>query len=88
MARSEYTNVTKKDLLRYLRHLADQNSELILEKATKHALKLSHPNARRSYPVPINHPRMADWVVEATKKWLCDAGICTADEFNGGIKKK
>ncbi len=89
MGQKKYLNIDKLKLLAALSKLSREVSNLKIEVGSKHTIKLSHPNARRSYPVPVGHSKkLASWVVEGVMTWLKDCGACTEKRFDEILKIK
>lgn len=82
---SQFANVKHKRLIRFLKKLS-QESELVLEKASKHYYKLNYPFWQRPFPIPSRHSEVNKHTVKQLSKKLVQDNLCSEERFIKNIK--
>jgi transcription initiation factor TFIIIB Brf1 subunit/transcription initiation factor TFIIB len=82
---SEYSDVKRKDINRFLRWL-NTKKNIAITQGGKHNYLVKYAFANRPFPIPIHDVVNKHIIKDLMKHLVEDWKVCTKEEFDEGIK--
>lgn len=83
---SDYTNIKKSKIKKFLKWLINNKEDLSLRCGGKHQYVLNGAILNKAFPICFKHNEINRHIVKNLMKTLVESGICTKEEFDEKIK--